>query len=425
MIGRKKMSGFASLMEIDEAIKTVKRHIGFAPEVELVSLDEAVERFAARGIIAPYDVPSFDRSVVDGYAVKANETTSASPTNPLELEIIGLSKAGSVPGDTALTKTRGTVEIFTGAPLPRNADAVVMAEFCKRTDEKLNVNKPVAPWQNVSRKGEDFRTGEPIVRAGTKLRGWHIGALASANIIQIPVYSRLRVGILSTGTELKEPGEEIRPGEIINSSKPMLKSLVKEQGFTPIDLGCVPDEIGAIKAALTEGLALADLVITTGGTSLGGQDLVPDAVTELGEPGLVVHGLYMRPGKPTGVGIVQGKPVFMLSGFPVAALVAFEVLVEPVIEMILMIRKPPEAKIRGRLTRRVTTPIGVRSYVRVKVARDQAAACIIEPLRLTGSGILSSMTKANGILVVPEGTEGFDEGEQVEVTLIDAVENLT
>ncbi len=423
MIGRKRMSGFPSLMGIDEALSTIRAHIKWLPPpVEFVRLEESIGRIVGRDVAASFDVPAFDRSAMDGYAVIGSDTTSASPTNPIDFEIVARSQPGTAPNELPVVEIGKAVEIYTGGPLPPKSDAVVMAEFAKRENRELQVLKPVAPWQNVSRRGEDFRSGETIVGAGIKIRGWHIGALASVNLVEVPVYRRLRIGVLSTGAELKEPGETLRLGEIVNSSKPMLKSLIREHGFDPVDLGTVPDDLEQVKAGLARGLSSAEMLITTGGTSVGERDLVPEAIGELGDPGLLVHGVFMRPGKPTGIGVVNGKPIFMFSGYPVAALVAFEVFVLPIIETLLGLRKQPEAKIRARLTRRVTTPVGVRSYVRVKVIEDKNRELTVEPLRLTGSGILSSMTRANGILVVPESVEGFDEGQLVEVSVFDSVE---
>ena len=424
ILARRRMTGFPSLVEVDEALAVAKSKISLEPpEVEFVPLEEAVGRITGRDIVAPSDVPSFDRSAVDGYAVQASTTTSATSTNPTELEVVGTSHAGSTPGDIMLIENGKAIELFTGSPLPQNADAVVMVEFCRRNGKIVNVTKPVAPWQNVSRKGEDFRLGEVVVPCGRQLHEWHIGALASLNLPHVPVYRKLRVAILSTGNELRDPGQELRPGQVVNSTKPMLKSIIRQRGFEPVDLGTVADEPLEIRNSLKRGLEEADIIITTGGSSLGEKDLVPDVINEMGKPGLLIHGVRMRPGKPTGIAVVLGKPVFVLSGYPVAALVAFEVFVEPINDMILGVKRPPKAKIFGHLTRRVTTPVGVRSYVRVNVTRESNGSFKVDPLRLTGSGILSSMTKANGILIIPEGTEGFDEEEQVEVMLIDIVES--
>jgi len=424
ILARRRMTGFPSLVEVDEALAVVKSKISLEPpEVEFVPLEEAVGRITGRDIVAPSDVPSFDRSAVDGYAVQASTTTSATSTNPTELEVVGTSHAGSTPGDIMLIENGKAIELFTGSPLPQNADAVVMVEFCRRNGKIVNVTKPVAPWQNVSRKGEDFRLGEVVVPCGRQLHEWHIGALASLNLPHVPVYRKLRVAILSTGNELRDPGQELRPGQVVNSTKPMLKSIIRQRGFEPVDLGTVADEPLEIRNSLKRGLEEADIIITTGGSSLGEKDLVPDVINEMGKPGLLIHVVRMRPGKPTGIAVVLGKPVFVLSGYPVAALVAFEVFVEPINDMILGVKRPPKAKIFGHLTRRVTTPVGVRSYVRVNVTRESNGSFKVDPLRLTGSGILSSMTKANGILIIPEGTEGFDEEEQVEVMLIDIVES--
>jgi molybdopterin molybdotransferase len=242
-------------------------------------------------------------------------------------------------------------------------------------------------------------------------------------VVKIPVQRRLRIAVLSTGSELKEPGEKVDAGEIINSTKPMLKALIRDRGCIPIDLGTVPDELDRIGAKITQGLKEADLVLTSGGTSLGEKDLVPEAVDELGKPGVVVHGVSIRPAKPTGVGFIGAKPIFMLSGYPVAALVGFEAFVDPAINH--MRGTPPDAKpiVRAKLIRRVATSVGVRSYMRVRLHRD-GDGYVAEPLRLTGSGILSSMTKANGILIVNEQLEGYDEGEEVEVMVIQPIDEI-
>jgi molybdopterin molybdotransferase len=424
MIGRKKMSGFPNLMSVDEALAVIKGHLSIGVEVDEVALEDALDMVAGEDIRATWDVPPFDRSAVEGYAVMASDTISATPTNVVELAIVGRSEAGSRPQDLPIVAYGKCVEIFTGGPLPSGANAVVMVEHTKRMDDVAMILRPVAPWQNISRRGEDFAAGDVIVQRGTRLRPWHIGALASVNVVKLRVQRGLKVAVLSTGDELKEPGEKVEAGDILNSSKPMLKALIRDRGCMPLDLGTVPDELERIKAGIAQGLMAAALVLTTGGTSLGEKDLVPEAVNELGQPGVVVHGVLMRPAKPTGVGFIGTKPIFMLSGYPVAALIGFEAFVDPAINY--MRATPPEVRpvVRARLDRRVATSVGVRSYIRARLHREGAAGYIAEPLRLTGSGILSSMTKANGILVVNEQLEGYDEGDEVEVTVIGPIDEI-
>jgi len=418
---RQKMSGFPDLTTIDKALEKIKENINVSIEAEEVSLGECVGRVLAEDIISPIDVPLFDRSAVEGYAVVSSDTFSASPTNPIELIVIGKSEAGSEPSQIPKISSGKAVEIFTGAPLPYGSDAVVMVEQTKRVGDKVLIYSQVAKWRNVSKQGEDFAKGKPLLLKGTRMKPWHIGALASANITKVRAYRRIRVGVLSTGSELKELGEEVRVGEVVNSSKPMLKALIKERGCVPVDLGTVEDDLNKIIEKLKIGLEVCDIVVTTGGTSLGEKDLMPDAIQQLGSPGLIVHGVAMRPAKPTGAGVVNGKPIFILSGYPVAALVGFEVFVDEVINFLYGTKPEPKPKVKGRLTKKLATQVGYRSFVRAKVILSPSGY-LVEPLRLTGSGLLSSMTKANAMIVVEENMEGFDEGDEVEAYLLQPIE---
>jgi len=206
---------------------------------------------------------------------------------------------------------------------------------------------------------------------------------------------------------------------VYNCTKPMIWSMLAFYGAEPIDLGIVPDDVDVISERVSDGLAISDAVIVTGGTSVGERDLVPEAISRIGE--IVVHGLAIRPGKPMGFAIASGKPVFMLSGFPVAALIGLQELVIPALEHMLGCRFDPPPRISGRLTRRVASPPGIRTYVRVRVFRGADGEVLIEPLRVTGSGILSTLTRGNGLLVISEELEGLDEGSEVEVILLSPI----
>ncbi|MEM2238203.1 MAG: molybdopterin molybdotransferase MoeA [Candidatus Caldarchaeum sp.] len=413
------MSGFPTLASVEEAFSTLVNSLAVGnPAVEYVPLEECLGRFCGQDVFSPANVPPFDRSAVDGYAVKASDTFGASPTNPVTLELVGISHTG-LKRDLAPKISSGqAVEIYTGAPVPEGADAVVMAEYCKKSGEGyVEVFRQAHPFQNISRTGEDFRMGELVVSRGTRIKSWHIGALASLNIVKIPVYQKLRVSVLSTGSELVEPGQTPREDQIINSSKPMLKSLIVENGCVPVDLGTVEDDVQLVASKIAEGVKVSDIVIVTGGTSIGERDIVPDAVNKAGKPGVIFHGVRIRPAKPTGAGIVDGKPVFMLSGFPVSALIGFQLFVKPVIDMMYCHNSSGPCSVKGRLTRRVANHTASRLFVRVRVEKTESGV-VVEPLMLTGSGLLSTLTKANGLLVVPEDVEGYDEGEEVEVQLL-------
>lgn len=417
---KKEMEGFKTLTSVEKALQILRGVLEKIEKKEVVDvpLMESLNRVSGEDIYAPFDLPLFDRSAVDGYAVIAEETFSASPSNPMFFRVVG----SLMPGDEAglIKIDRGeAVEVMTGAPIPLNANAVVMAEDAKEVKPGLiEVYKQVHPLQNVSRRGEDFEAGKLVVRKGTKIKPWHIGALASFNITHVKVFSKPRIGILSTGRELVELGSEIKQGKIVNSSKAMLKALVDSCGGEPVDLGNVDDDVELIVEKLKNGLKTCDVLITTGGTSIGRRDLVPEAVSLLGE--VLVHGIAMRPGRPTGFGLVRRKPVFMLSGFPVAALIGFNLFVKPTINALLGAVADPAPKIIGRLTRRVASLTGMRSFVRVRVSKYEDSY-IVEPLRMTGSGLLSTLTEANGLLEIPENMEGYEQGEEVEVELFDPV----
>lgn len=423
-IMRIEMQGFKTLTSLDKALQTLTEILKKYGKkgLEIVPLLESNGRVCGEDVYAPFDIPPFDRSAVDGYAVYAEDTFSASPSNPVELRLVGCLRPGDDP-DLIKINRGETVEVMTGAPLPINANSVIMAEDAKRVrTDLIEVYKQVHPFQNVSRKGEDFKKGEIMIKKGVRIKPWHIGALASFNIETVKVVSKPRVGILSTGGELVELGSDLKPGKVVNSSKVMLKALTYSCGGEPIDLGIVEDDVNSIVEKILNGIKICDVLVTTGGTSVGRGDLVPDAVNLIGK--VLVHGIAMRPGKPTGFGIVNGKLIFMLSGFPVASLIGFNLFVKPVIEAMLGTVSELSIKVRGRLIRRVASLSGMSSFVRVRVIKN-GDKYIIEPLMLTGSGLISTLTKANGLLVIPENLEGYDEGEEVEVELFDPIISLS
>jgi len=421
---RKRMEGFPTLVSFKESRRKLAEVIKYRIlETVEVALEDALNMVCAEDIFAPIDLPEFDRSAVDGYAVVAEDTFGSSPNNPVELKLIGKVHAGMKPSDIPKVNRGEAVEIYTGACLPEGANAVVMVEHTNKLGDSIEVLYPVSPYQNVSKRGEDYKKGELVIKKGTMIRPWHIAALAALNIPKVKVLRKPRFAVLSTGSELVEVGSELKEGNVVNSSKPMLKGLLKELGCEVLDLGTIPDDLEKIKESIKEGLRAADAVIITGGTSVGELDLVPEAINSLGKPGLVVHGIMMRPAKPTGFGVIDNKPVFILSGLPVAALVGFQNFIKPSIQMMLGLPEEPKITVRGKLTRRVANPHGIRSFVRVRVTRKDDTY-YIEPLMLTGSGLISTLTKANGMLIIPEDVEGYDEGEEVEVELFQPIETI-
>ncbi len=394
---------FGKRIPLEEALRIISELELVRVGKERVSVFEACDRILAEDIVAKWDVPPFDRAAMDGYAVRAEDTFGASQTNPIPLKLVEGKKIGE--GEA--------VRISTGTAMPEGANAVVMLEFAEEREGYVDVFKAVTPWENVSKRGEDVRAGEVILRRGEILHPQDVGVIASLGYGHVEVLRRPRIGVVATGNELVEVGEDPGDGRIVNSNSPMLCCALRELGCDPVYLGIVEDDSGRIEEALRKALEECDGVIFTGGTSVGDRDLVPEVVGRVGR--VAFHGVAIKPGMPVGMGVVDGKPVLMLPGFPVACLIAFNEIFPHVLSKLTGVRILARrgSVVRGRLSRRVPSQPGVRSFVRV-IVRDG----VVEPIRSSGSGILSSMVRANGMLVVPEEKEGYEEGEEVEVTLV-------
>ena len=409
-----RLKGFQKLTPVEKALQiffeTVK--IGKLKTVS-VPLQSALNRVLAKDIVAGFDLPRVDRSAVDGYALKARDTTGTSQFKPKVLQI---SENGVIGAGQAR-------QIWTGNAVPKGADAVIMLENVKKADEKVEVWSPVTPGDNVSKKGEDISKGNIAVKAGCRLKPQHIGLIAAFGVTEIEVFEKPKVAALATGSELVEIGSETQENQIFDVNRLILSSLCLELGAEPFDLGIVNDDVDEILRKLRSGLEKADVVLTSGGTSVGVADLVPEAVNGLGKPGVIVHGVALRPAMPTALAVVGGKPVIILSGNPVAAMVGFEIFARPLLyRMLGLKREEPRPTIEAELTRKVATTLGRKSFVRVRVFR-RGGELFAEPISAKGSGIISTMTRANGFVLVPENREGLAEGEKVSVSLFDVVES--
>jgi molybdopterin molybdotransferase len=406
-----RLKGFGKLTGVDDALSMLLEVLKPARlGVDRVQVSEALERVAAENVVAPSDLPSFDRSAMDGYAVRARDTFEASQFKPRLLK----------PTEKDSVHEGEAKQVWTGGMLPKGADAVVMLEHTKKVKDGIEVLAAVTPGENVSKRGEDIRKGEVVVKAGVRLLPQHLGLLAGLGITHISVARKPKVALLSTGNELVEPGQKPEPGQVINVNQLILSAMCEQLGAEPVYLGIARDDLNEISGKMAEGLRQADVVVTTGGTSVGHADLVPIAVNKLGKPGVIVHGMAMRPAMPTALAVVQGKPVFILSGYPVAAMFGFEVFVRPTILRLLGIEEEPRPMLRAKLTRRVASALGRRVYLRVHVSRKESEF-FAEPIRTRGSGVLSTMTRANGYVVIPEDRGGLEEGETVIVHLFDKI----
>jgi molybdenum cofactor synthesis domain-containing protein len=406
-----KMHGFPHYVPLAGALKIVLSKIK-GLESEVVPFDRALGRVLAEDIISKVDVPPFDRSAVDGYAVRAADTFGSSELKPVKLRVVGSVEIGVV---SKLRVGKGkAVKIMTGAPLPQGADAVVMVEHTRANDKNIAVLAPVTPGKNVSARGEDVEADEVVLRRGQLLRPQDVGMLASVGKIRVQVSRRPEVAILATGSELRRPGKRLERAEITDINSYSLAAAVESCGGLSHRLGIVPDRPELLRRALLRAIG-HDIVIASGGSSVGEHDIMPDVIDELGE--LLFHGVAIRPGGPTAFGIVKGKPVFALAGFPVASLVAFDMLVRPALRK--MQGLPADRgypRVQARLARKVSSTLGRADIVRVKVLA-KGGELVADPIRVTGSSVLSSMTKADGFVMVPEDVEGLDEGSVVEVEL--------
>jgi molybdopterin molybdotransferase len=291
-----------------------------------------------------------------------------------------------------------------------------MLEHTRALKRKLEVLSALTPGDNVSKRGEDIGKDETVVEAGVRLQSHHVGLLAALDISRVDVVEKPRVATLSTGNELVELGKKAQPYQIVDSNRFMIAGLVKELGAEPESLGIARDNEDELTAKIIEGLTKADMVITTGGTSVGAMDLVPTVINKLGKPGVIVHGVALRPGMPTALAILRNKPVFVLSGYPVAATVGFEVFVRPVLLKLSGAHHEPRPMLKAKMTKRISGALGRRVYLRVSVYQ-MGDDFFVAPLRTKGSGLLTSMTHANGYVIIPEDREGLDQDETVLVHL--------
>jgi molybdenum cofactor synthesis domain-containing protein len=408
-----RLRGFQKLTSVDDALQKFSAAVEFKRlRAIAVPLDSALSRVLAENVVAKVDVPRFNRSAVDGYAVKAEETIGATQFKPTVFRLTGNNRIGA----------GRAKQVSTGNLLPEGADTVVMLEDTKQVRNKIDVWIQMTPGENVSKKGEDIQRGNVVAKAGTRLKPQHLGLIAALGINKVKVYSKPTIAVLTTGNELVELGNELEESQIYDTNKLILCALCSDLGAEPLDLGIARDNIDEISARLRVGLGKSDVIITSGGTSVGGSDLVPIAVNRVGKPGVIVHGVAMRPAMPTALAAANGKPVLILSGNPVAAIIGFEVFARPLICRLLgMKQAEPRFAVQAKMTRRIATTLGRRNFVRVRVFRHDGEL-FAKPISARGSSMISTMTNANGYIIVPENREGLEEKEIVSVQLFDVVE---
>jgi molybdenum cofactor synthesis domain-containing protein len=414
-------TGFKHLTPVGEALQIVLSNLPKKPViVETVPVQDALTRFLAQDLISPIDVPPFDRAAMDGFAIIAEDTYGATMAAPVFLRTVGSVQIGTAP---RVSVARGqATSIVTGAQMPQGANAVVMLEYTKQhEDGTVEVSDEVHPAENVARAGEDMRQGTLVLKKGTRLLPQDLGMLTYLGLIEVPVMRKPRVAVLSTGNELFDKPTKT-PGKIPDVNRPTLIGALRDLGCEPVDLGIVPDEFDHVRSMLEQAVRVADMILVTAGTSVGPGDIVPKVIDSIGEPGMLVHGVAMRPSMPTGLAVVDGKPIVSLPGYPVSAYIAFLEFVPPLLSHILGTNFLPRPKVKARLSRRVVGILGSRTYVRV-LAVQTDEGCVAHPVRTSGAGILSSLVQANGFVIVPEHVEGYEEGHEIEVELFRPLED--
>jgi molybdopterin molybdotransferase len=403
-----RMRGFQDRTEVADVLALLATRLQPLP-AEPIDLADAAGRVLAADVVAGTPVPGFDRAAMDGYALRGVETFGAGPYNPLELDVVG----EALPGRPYAGEVRPgqAVRIMTGAPLPAGADAVLQAEAAEEAGGRVRVADAVPPGRHVGRRGEDVAIGTVVLRAGRRLRPQDVGVLASLGATPVSVVRRPSVAVLVTGDELLPCGSRPEGYRIVDSNSVMLRALVRRDGGLPGPAVLVPDRYEAVRDAVSS--AGADVVLVSGGSSVGKEDHAPRVLAELGE--LPVHGVALRPASPAGVGFLAGRPVFLLPGNPVSCLCAYDLFAGVAVRRLA--GRPAELPYRTDrlpLLRKVTSAVGRVDYVRVLV-RDGR----VEPLATSGASILSSTTRADGFLLVPRDSEGHAAGEEVPVYFYD------
>jgi molybdopterin molybdotransferase len=416
----KELLGKQRAVSVEEALMLIFNNLpARIPPSESINIEEGLARILAEDIYSREDLPGFDRSSVDGYAVISSDTFGASETMPLYLEITGEIKMGEIPLERL---TRGkAMKIPTGGMLPEGSDAVIMLEHTAQIENNLiEILRPVAPGENVIKKDEDIKFGELILKRGHKLRPQDIGALAGLGITEIKVFKKPEVAIISTGDEIVPPTVKPLPGQVRDINSYNLSSLIIEAGAIPMRLGILRDEYELIKKTLKKACEIADMVLMSGGSSVGTRDYTAKAIEELGRPdgGVLFHGVMMKPGKPTIGGIVGNVPVFGIPGHPAAATICFFNFVKPVIKRLSGQNSPEFPKrIKAVLNKNIPSSPQRTDFVRVKI-KMEGNTFMAEPI-FGKSGLITTLVQADGIVVIPPERLGLEEGETVEVILFE------
>lgn len=407
------MPEFFNVVAPSDAVASLKQHLNLPLSFESVPTAGSLHRVTAAPVVSGESLPAFARSSMDGYSVRAQDTYGASESLPALLNVVGDVLTGQ---QASVSLGIGEAAVaYTGGMLAVGADAVVMIERTQTVDDRaIEVMSPVAPGENVVQVAEDVSTGDVVLASGHRIRSQDIGAMLALGITEVDVIRKPRVAIISTGDELISPEDTPTPGQIRDINTYTIAARVSECGGLPITVDVVPDDFQAQLSAAQKGIESVDLLIFSAGSSLSSRDMTVEVLNRLGDPGVLVHGISIKPGKPTIVGAVNGKPVFGLPGNPVSAVVVFDLVVRPIIYLLAGMEEPPLwPSIMATLSRDVPSVAGREDHIPVRLHRENGVLCA-DPV-FGKSNLIFTLVKSDGMMVVPLDDGGRYAGDEVEV----------
>ena len=403
-----KMIPFKELVSYEDALKRIRKSIKPIMRIESVRVEESFSRVLAEDIVADMFVPPFDRAAMDGFAVKAEDTFEASSFKPRTLKLVETLHAGA--SSTRVLSKGECFQVATGAPIPKGADAVVMVEFTEKDGNDIDILKPVYPGANISPRGEDIEEGQVVLETGRQLLPARVGALAALGRKEVKVYEKPRVAVVPTGTEIREVGSPLKEGQIYDVNSYTLTSVIQGNGAIPTKHKAVPDTVDELRSTMKKMLDY-DMVVFSGGSSVGERDLLKSVIQEFGT--VLFHGIQIKPGKPTLFALVTGKPVFGMPGYPTSCLLnAYLILVPAIRQMARLPLKTGKTR-KMPIAKRVVSSSGRTQFLTVKIKDNQAYPVFKQ------SGAITSMTEADGYIILPINIDVVEKNQEVTVFLFE------
>jgi len=398
------------LTSVETALKKFISSINFKPKIEIISLQNVSSRVLAKDVVSKIEIPSFNKASMDGFAIKSSDTKKAAKNNLVCLKIVGKIFAGE--RKEKLIKYGECIAISTGSLLPNGADAVIMIEDVLKNNSNIEITKNVKKNSNIALQGEEVKKNQLILKKGTWLTPQDIGLIASIGMNKIPVFKKPLIGVLATGNELTKPGTILKKGKIFESNRIVISELVKQMGGQIQDLGICNDNEKTIEKKVKKGLQ-NDVLVITGGSSVGERDFVPKILNNLGNPGIIVKGVAMKPGAPTTLAKIGKTPVIVCPGFPLSSFFAFFVFGNALLKKMLNTEGPPISEIEAKMETSIKTNQKVTNFVRVKI-RKTKDGYIARPISTADSRLLITLTGSDGIIIA-KNLKDLKKGKLVKV----------